>query len=265
MERSLTPTEFSSAVTAITSAFGDPTRRQIYLFVRGHSDVATRDDGAVEATGGGVTAAEVASPSRCTPTWPATTSTSWPAGATSRWPPTAPAPAPAAPPSATGSRPPRWPSSCPSARTSCWSPCSGERWPCSPTTPPRQWPRRSGSSTGGRWPWPWAARMRRSSSSTVVPRSFRAALHVVADALTAHGFAAHAERHDDGLRIVSDHCPFGEAAIEHPVLCAVDRGHRAGHAERPVRRGRRGHVVQPADGRRPVHHLHHRLIPRRRS
>src|SRR4051794_7450507 len=29
----LSPTEFSSAVTAITSAFGDPTRREIYLFV----------------------------------------------------------------------------------------------------------------------------------------------------------------------------------------------------------------------------------------
>ncbi|MEO7571041.1 MAG: hypothetical protein ABIX10_01265, partial [Acidimicrobiales bacterium] len=38
------------------------------------------------------------------------------------------------------------------------------------------------------------------------------------------GFAAHAERHGDGLRIVSDHCPFGGAAIEHPVICAVDRG-----------------------------------------
>lgn len=55
-------------------------------------------------------------------------------------------------------------------------------------------------------------------------RSFRSALHAVADALTAHGFAAHAERHGDGLRIVSDHCPFGDAAIEHPVICAVDRG-----------------------------------------
>ncbi len=55
-------------------------------------------------------------------------------------------------------------------------------------------------------------------------RSFRTALHAVADALTAHGFAAHAERHGDGLRIVSDHCPFGGAAIEHPVICAVDRG-----------------------------------------
>ena len=55
-------------------------------------------------------------------------------------------------------------------------------------------------------------------------RSFRSALHVVADALSAHGFAAHAERHGDELRIVSSHCPFGDVAIEHPVICAVDRG-----------------------------------------
>lgn len=55
-------------------------------------------------------------------------------------------------------------------------------------------------------------------------RSFRSALHVVADALSAHGFSAHAERHGDELRIVSNHCPFGEVAIEHPVICAVDRG-----------------------------------------
>jgi predicted ArsR family transcriptional regulator len=56
------------------------------------------------------------------------------------------------------------------------------------------------------------------------PRSFRTALHAVADALTAHGFAAHAEKHGNELRIVSEHCPFGGAAIEHPVICAVDRG-----------------------------------------
>jgi predicted ArsR family transcriptional regulator len=57
-----------------------------------------------------------------------------------------------------------------------------------------------------------------------VHRSFRAALAVVADALTAHGFAAHAERRGSQLRIISEHCPFGSAAIEHPVICAVDRG-----------------------------------------
>jgi predicted ArsR family transcriptional regulator len=55
-------------------------------------------------------------------------------------------------------------------------------------------------------------------------RSFRAALHAVADALTAHGFAAHTERRGNQLQIINNHCPFGEAAIEHPVICAVDRG-----------------------------------------
>ena len=37
----LTPTEFSSAVTAITGAFGDPTRREIYLHVRERVDEDT--------------------------------------------------------------------------------------------------------------------------------------------------------------------------------------------------------------------------------
>ena len=55
-------------------------------------------------------------------------------------------------------------------------------------------------------------------------RSFRSALHVVADALSSHGFSAHAEQNGEELRIVSGHCPFGDVAIEHPVICAVDRG-----------------------------------------
>lgn len=55
-------------------------------------------------------------------------------------------------------------------------------------------------------------------------RSFRSSLHAVADALTAHGFAAHAEKQGEELRIVAQHCPFGDTAIEHPVICAVDRG-----------------------------------------
>src|SRR5712692_5904951 len=42
----LSADEFSAAVSAVTAAFGDPTRRDIYLFVRAGSD--------------GVTAAEVA-------------------------------------------------------------------------------------------------------------------------------------------------------------------------------------------------------------
>ncbi len=55
-------------------------------------------------------------------------------------------------------------------------------------------------------------------------RSMRSAIQAVADALTAHGFAAHAENRNDRLRIINDHCPFGDVALEHPVICAVDRG-----------------------------------------
>jgi predicted ArsR family transcriptional regulator len=55
-------------------------------------------------------------------------------------------------------------------------------------------------------------------------RSLRSAMQSVADALTAHGFAAHADQRNDQLRIINNHCPFGDVAIEHPVICAVDRG-----------------------------------------
>ena len=55
-------------------------------------------------------------------------------------------------------------------------------------------------------------------------RSVRAAMHAIADALTAHGFAAHAEDRGAATAVVAEHCPFGEAATAHPVICAVDRG-----------------------------------------
>ena len=56
-------------------------------------------------------------------------------------------------------------------------------------------------------------------------RSRQAAMQAVADALTAHGFAAHAEARGNGmLAIINDHCPFGGAAFQNPVICAVDRG-----------------------------------------
>lgn len=55
-------------------------------------------------------------------------------------------------------------------------------------------------------------------------RSLRSAMRAVVDALTAHGFAAHTDRAGSRLRIVQDHCPFGAVAIDHPVICAVDRG-----------------------------------------
>jgi predicted ArsR family transcriptional regulator len=55
-------------------------------------------------------------------------------------------------------------------------------------------------------------------------RSIRAAMHAIAETLTAHGFAAHAEDHGSTTAVVADHCPFGDASTTNPVLCAVDRG-----------------------------------------
>jgi predicted ArsR family transcriptional regulator len=55
-------------------------------------------------------------------------------------------------------------------------------------------------------------------------RSFRTALHAIADALTAHGFAAHAEARGGSLALIKESCPFFDTAKQHPVICAVDRG-----------------------------------------
>jgi predicted ArsR family transcriptional regulator len=87
-------------------------------------------------------------------------------------------------------------------------------------------------------------------------RSFRTALHAVADAFSAHGFAAHAEKEGDSLRIVTEHCPFGDAAVEHPVICAVDRGMVKGmlgtlYGETNVDLVQR----RPPPGRRPLRDL----------
>jgi len=68
----------------------------------------------------------------------------------------------------------------------------------------------------------------RSLASRMAPgegqRSVRAAMHAIAETLTAHGFAAHAEDQGSATAVVAEQCPFGDAALTHPVLCAVDRG-----------------------------------------
>ena len=68
----------------------------------------------------------------------------------------------------------------------------------------------------------------RSLASRMTPgegqRTVRAAMHVVAETLTAHGFAAHAEDRGETTAVVAEHCPFGDASTTNPVLCAVDRG-----------------------------------------
>jgi predicted ArsR family transcriptional regulator len=70
----------------------------------------------------------------------------------------------------------------------------------------------------------YGQRMAASLSDGDTHRSFRSALHAVADALTAHGFAAHTEANGDVVSIVAEHCPFGGATVVSPVICAVDRG-----------------------------------------
>ncbi|MGC8627703.1 MAG: helix-turn-helix transcriptional regulator [Acidimicrobiales bacterium] len=55
-------------------------------------------------------------------------------------------------------------------------------------------------------------------------RSLRSTVEAIAVALTAHGFAAHAELNGRELALVKDACPFFDAAVQHPVICAVDRG-----------------------------------------
>jgi predicted ArsR family transcriptional regulator len=219
----LTPTEFSSAVTAITSAFGDPTRREIYLFVHSRSEVD--DDG---GGGVGVTAAEVAERFVLHPNVArhhldklagggyvdvATGRSGTGAGRPSkRYRVTSP--------EMTLELPVRHDDLLVTLLGKALSLLPGDAAEAMAEEVGLQYGRTMAAAMGG----PDASALATSPGTGAVHKSFRAALHAVADALTAHGFAAHAERHGDSLRIVSEHCPFGGAAIEHPVICAVDRG-----------------------------------------
>ncbi len=212
----LTPTEFSSAVTAITSAFGDPTRREIYLFVHGRSDHGTDDC----RPGPGATAAEVAERFALHPNVARHHLDKLAGGgyvevATDR----------------TGAGAGR-----PSKRYRVAAPEMSLELPVrhdellvnllgkALSLLPNDVAERIAEEVGQQYGEAMASAMGAQGIDADPPKSFRTALHAVADALTAHGFAAHAERHNDGLRIVSDHCPFGSAPIDHPVICAVDRG-----------------------------------------
>lgn len=200
--RALNPTEFANLVNSITSAFGDPTRRNLYLLVREHP--------------GGVTAAEVASRSGLHANVARHHLEKLAGGGyveiTHR-------------PSAGAGRPAKVYTATETelvldvdvghddilvtllgkALSRLGADEAAELAEEVGLQFGRQMAETMGDTTDGQ-------------------RSFRSALHVVADALSAHGFAAHAERDGDALRIVSGHCPFGDVAIEHPVICAVDRG-----------------------------------------
>ncbi len=199
----LSPTEFASAVTAIASAFGDPTRRDIFLHVHEESD--------------GVTASEVAERFELHANVARHHLDKLAAGGYLE---------------VTVERLDGGGAGRPSKRYRATEPemslevtvrhddvlvaLLGRALELLPS----EQAERLAEEVGEEYGRAMAAAMGDQSGQ----RSFRAALHAVADALTAHGFAAHAEKHGDELRIVSEHCPFGGAAVEHPVICAVDRG-----------------------------------------
>ncbi|MFP3899460.1 MAG: helix-turn-helix transcriptional regulator [Acidimicrobiia bacterium] len=200
----LSPTDFASVVTAITSAFGDPTRREIYLFVHGHDD--------------GVTASAVAERFDLHPNVARHHLDKLVAGGYVE---------------VAATRAPGAGAGRPSKRYRVVAPDIALDLPLrhddvlvellgralAELGPVRA--EKLAETVGVDYGRAMASAMSPGSGGH---RSFQAALHAAADALTAHGFAAHAERDGDELRIVSEHCPFGGAAIEHPVICAVDRG-----------------------------------------
>ena len=200
----LTPAEFGAAVTAITNAFGDPTRRDIYLYAREGVD--------------GVTAAGAAErfdlhPNVARHHLDKLASGGYLEVAVER------------PEGATAGRPskhyrvsdPGQPLELPVRQDTVLIGLLGRTLALLPSDQAEAMAEEGGAEVG--------RSMAESLGADEVHRSFKSAMYAVADALTAHGFAARAERTGgDQLRIVSEHCPFGGAPIEHPVICAVDRG-----------------------------------------
>ena len=198
----LTPDEFAAAVAAVTTAFGDPTRRDIYLFVRARAEGATAAEVAEgfalhpnvarhhleKLAGGGYLDVELArheSAGRPSKRYRASADDSHLAF------------------------PPR--------RDDLLATLLARALERLPVDEARQIAEEVGLEYGRAM----AARM----EPTEGHRSVKAAVASVADALTAHGFAAHAETRGNALTLVAEHCPFGEAARQYPhVLCAVDTG-----------------------------------------
>ena len=200
----LSATDFASMVTAITSAFGDPTRRDIYLFAREAPDGVTATEVAErfalhpnvarhhldKLSGGGYLEVDVrrgprngaGRPSKCYRTTGTAEALEFPV-----------------------------------RHDDVLIALLGRALALIPADQAESLAEEVGQDFG-------RVMAEAMGDTAEQQRSFRAALHAVADALTAHGFAAHAEKHGDGLRIVSEHCPFGGAAIENPVICALDRG-----------------------------------------
>jgi predicted ArsR family transcriptional regulator len=199
----LSDTEFSAVVEAVTSAFGDPTRRQVYLYVR---ESAT-----------GVTASQVAERFSLHPnvarhhldklagggyvevfcTRSATTGAGRPS---KRYRASGPAPL----------------LETPRRTDDLLVALLGGALSLLPQAAAEE----MAESVGHRYGTKLASEMAPDQGQ----RSVRSALQAIADALTAHGFEAHAEARGRSLALVRDACPFFDAASRNPVICAVDRG-----------------------------------------
>lgn len=200
--------EFSAAISAVTSAFGDPTRREIYLFVRSErgataSAVAERFDVHTNVArhhleklaAGGYLTVELARhesagrPSKRYHAADVATSLSFPP------------------------RRDELLATLLARSLELLGPAEAEAM---------------ADGVGYEYGRALAARMApvgTGSPALNAHKSVRAALAVVADALTAHGFAAHTEKRGKVSVLVAEQCPFGDAAQRYPhVVCAVDRG-----------------------------------------
>jgi predicted ArsR family transcriptional regulator len=223
---SLTDTEFSAAVAAVTSAFGDPTRRQIYFFVRDHEDGVTASEVADrfalhsnvarhhldKLTAGGYLEVTVLRP------------TGGGAGRPSkRYRKSA---------QDTGLSAPR-------RGDDLLIMLLGESLSRIPAAEAETMAETVGEEYGRRL----AGQMSPGDGH----RSFRVALHAIADALTAHGFEAHAEARGGSLALIKESCPFFDTAKQHPVICAVDRG-----MVRGMLSGLYGEGIEPTESSRAL-------------
>jgi predicted ArsR family transcriptional regulator len=206
-ERPLSAEEFNAAVTAVTNAFGDPTRREIYLLVRERAAGVTASEVAVlfdlhpnvarhhleKLTSGGYLTATISKPAD---------DSSRPAGRPSK----------RYCASELGDAlalPLRHDDVLASLLASALDALGPER------------AEQLADEVGYAYGRGLAERMDPGAGH----RSVRTAISAVADALTAHGFAAHAESSGGDLTIVSECCPFGDTAQRYPhVVCALDRG-----------------------------------------
>ena len=201
--RDLSPTEFASAVTAITSAFGDPTRREIFLFAHTQPDGISAGETAVhfdlhanvarhhldKLAAGGYLAVHLAQPT----------------GGVGR------------PSKLYRATQPEVRLEVSVRQDDVLVSLLGRALAMLPRETAEQMAEEVGIEYG--------RAMAKAIDPSDAHRSYQGALHAVADALSAHGFAARAETSDDGEgQIVAQHCPFGDVVVEHPVICAVDRG-----------------------------------------